>query len=127
VDPALIPLYERAGRTHRGRALETVVLLELGRRGYTSSWLRVGDDWEVDFFAERPGEPALLVQICLDADSDRTWQRAVRSLIAAAERFPDAQPILLTLNSTLPRQALPAPLIWHSAAAWLLTPEPAGA
>lgn len=32
VDPGLITIYERAGRTHRGRALETAVLLELERR-----------------------------------------------------------------------------------------------
>jgi hypothetical protein len=32
VDPGLIALFERSGRSHTGRALETVVLLELERR-----------------------------------------------------------------------------------------------
>ncbi len=40
VDPGLIALYERSGREHKGRALETVVLLELERRGYEVSYLR---------------------------------------------------------------------------------------
>ena len=33
IDPGLISLYERAGRANLGHALETVVLLELERRG----------------------------------------------------------------------------------------------
>jgi uncharacterized protein len=45
VDPGLIPLYERSGRAHYGRALETAVLLELERREYTVDWLRTGDGW----------------------------------------------------------------------------------
>jgi len=37
IDPALISLYARLGRTYRGASLETVVLLELERRGYETT------------------------------------------------------------------------------------------
>jgi predicted AAA+ superfamily ATPase len=33
IDPGLISLYERTGRANLGHALETVILLELERRG----------------------------------------------------------------------------------------------
>jgi predicted AAA+ superfamily ATPase len=121
IDPGLISLYARAGRSYRGASLETVVLLELERRGYQTCWVKVGDDWEVDFFAEQVGEQPLLLQVCLDADADPTWGREVRALAAAAVRFPEARPVLITANSAPPRQSLPAPLIWQSASSWLLS------
>jgi uncharacterized protein len=123
IDPGLIALYARAGRSHRGASLETVVLLELERRGYVATWVKVGNEteaWEVDFLAEQAGMPRLLIQVCLDADAESTWEREVRALHTAAARFPDALPLLLTGTSTPPRRALPEPLMWQPAAAWLL-------
>jgi hypothetical protein len=60
VDSGLIALFERSGRTHQGRALETALLLELERRGYEVAYLRTTQGFEVDFLAQRPGEPPLL-------------------------------------------------------------------
>jgi len=40
VDTGLISLFERSGRTHQGRALETAVMLELERWGYEVSYVR---------------------------------------------------------------------------------------
>jgi predicted AAA+ superfamily ATPase len=120
VDAGLIPLYEQPGRAHRGRALETAVLLELERREYAVSWLRVGDDREVDFFAARPGEPPLLVQVCLDTTDDTTWEREVRALEAAATTYPDAVALLITHDQSPPTRRLPGTLQWFSAAQWLL-------
>jgi predicted AAA+ superfamily ATPase len=120
IDPGLIPLYERPGREHRGRALETAVLLELERREYTVTWLRVGDDQEVDFFATRPGDPPLLVQVSMDTTQDATWEREVRSLEAAAREHPDAEALLVTQDPTPPLRALPGSLQWMAATEWLL-------
>ena len=119
VDPGLIPLFARPGREHRGRALETAVLLELERREYAVTWLRIGD-WEVDFFATRPGDPPLLVQVCLDTTGDATWEREVRALEAAARAHPDADAMLVTQDASPPQRALPAPLQWMAATQWLL-------
>jgi uncharacterized protein len=120
IDPGLIPLYERAGREHRGRALESAVLLELERREYAADWLRVGDGWEVDFIAQRPGDSPLLVQVSLDTAADATLEREVRALEAASRAFPGARALLVTLDSTPPARELPTGLEWLAAAAWFL-------
>lgn len=120
IDPGLIPLYERTGREHRGRALETVVLIELERCGYSVDWFRTANGWEVDFFAERPGEPPLLVQVSLDTAADETWEREVRALADAARAIPEATALLVTLDPAPPLRDLPDGLEWRSAAEWLL-------
>ena len=120
IDPGLIPLYERTGREHHGRALETAILLELERREYTVDWLRTDDGWEVDFFAERPGDPPLLIQVSLDTVEIETWEREVRSLEAAARAYPKARAHLITFDSSLPAHELPATIEWRPASRWLL-------
>jgi len=120
IDPGLIALYARADRTYRGASLETVVLLELERRGYSVTWLKVGDDREVDFLAELAGEQSLLVQVCLDAAADETWEREVSALAAAAAQHRGARAILLTGTSASPGRGLPKRIEWLAAAEWLL-------
>ncbi|MFW5973346.1 MAG: ATP-binding protein [Bacteroidota bacterium] len=120
IDAGLIPLYERSGREHRGRALETAILLELERREYKVDYLRTSEGWEVDFIAERPGDPPLLVQVSLESTADETWEREVRSLESAARAFPDALPVLVTLDPTPPAHDLPEPIQWMPASRWLL-------
>lgn len=120
VDPGLIALFERSGRTHHGRALETVVLLELERRGFDVAYVRTADGFEVDFLAHRAGEAPLLVQVCLESEGDETWERELRALAAAAEAHPDARPFLVTLDAAAPTRPLPGRLHWAPAARWLL-------
>ncbi len=120
VDPGLIPVYEQAGRENRGRSLETIILLELERRGYDVGWVRVGDALEVDFHAEHPATDPLLIQVSLDTASEATWSREIRSLEAAAAIYPDARPLLITLDPTPPTRPLPNGLEWYSASQWLL-------
>ena len=123
IDPGLIPVYERAGRENQGRSLETAILLELERREYTMGWVRVGDDLEVDFYAEHPTAEPLLIQVSLDTSSRTTWEREVRALRAAAEEYPKARPLLITLDPTPPQSPLPHRLEWYSASQWLLEME----
>lgn len=123
VDPGLISVYERTGRVHRGRALETAVLLELERRGYTAEWVRTPRGWEVDFLAERAGDPPLLVQVSLETAADDTWEREIRALADAARAHPSARALLLTLDPSPPLRELPAPLEWRAASHWLLDAE----
>lgn len=120
IDPGLIPLYERTGREHHGRALETAVLIELERRGYAVDWLRTDDGWEVDFFAERTGDPPLIVQVSLDTAELETWDREVRALADAARALPRARSLLVTLDPSPPTQELPEGVAWRSATQWLL-------
>lgn len=120
VDPGLIPLFARGGRGYQGHALETAVLLELERRGWELSYVRTAEGWEVDFFAHRPGEAPLLVQVCLETGDDATWEREVRALRSAGETYGDARLFLVTLDSSPPRRRLPGRVTWAPAARWLL-------
>ncbi len=122
VDPGLIAVYETAGRTHRGRALETAILLELERRRYAVDWYRTEEGWEVDFLATRAGATPLLVQVCLDTSADDTWDREVRALMSASAANPEAEALLVTLDPTPPARELPGRLQWMPAARWLLEP-----
>jgi hypothetical protein len=83
-------------------------------------WVRVGDDLEVDFYAEHAVADPLLIQVSLDTASETTWAREVRSLRAAAEEYPEARPLLITLDPTPPMRPLPHRLEWSAASQWLL-------
>jgi predicted AAA+ superfamily ATPase len=120
IDPGLIALFERTGLAHQGAALETVVMLELERRGYGTSYVRTPAGFEVDFLVHRPGDAPLLVQVSLETEGDQTWDRELRALEEAAPAYPQARPILLTLDATPPRRQLPPNITWMSATQWLL-------
>ncbi len=120
VDPGLIALFERSGRTHHGRALETAILLELERRGFEVSYVRTADGFEVDFLAHRAGDAPLLVQACLESEGDETWERELRALTDAAVSYPDARPFLVTLDAHPADPAhAGADVTWASASHWL--------
>ena len=120
VDPGFISLFERSGRSHQGRALETTVLLELERRGWETSYVRTKADYEVDFLAHRPGEKPLLIQVCLECEGEETWNRELRSLEMAITTFPQARPFLITLDPSPPSRPMPAKITWAPATQWLL-------
>lgn len=120
VDPGLIPVYERSARSNLGHALETTVLIELERRGYQIDYVRTPEGLEVDFLAQAARRPPTLIQVCLDTSDPATLEREVRALSAAAGAIPESSALLLTLDPTPPKPALPAPIKWRSAIAWLL-------
>jgi uncharacterized protein len=120
VDPGLIALFERSGRTHHGRALETAILLELERRGFDVAYVRTAEGFEVDFLAHRAGEAPLLVQVCLESEGDETWERELRALQAGAGTHPDARAFLVTLDAVPPSRPMPDGLTWAPVARWLL-------
>jgi predicted AAA+ superfamily ATPase len=120
VDPALIALFERSGHEQWGRVLETVILLELERRGYETAYVRTPDGYEVDFLAQRAGETPLLVQACLESEADETWAREVRALAAARTKHRGARAWLVTMDATPPSRPLPKGIAWAPAARWLL-------
>lgn len=123
VDPGLISLYERTGRANLGRALETVVLLELERRGCDISYIRTEEGYEVDFYARDAEGRSTLIQVAAEVEDNDTWVREVRALAGAAQQFPGASAILLTADANPPAETLPSPLRWQAAASWLLDGE----
>lgn len=123
IDPGLIPIYERFGRPNLGQALESAVLVELERRGYTTAYLRTQEGYEVDFIARHPAGAWRLLQVCTDISDPATRQRELRALVAAAAAYPEAQATLVTLDSVPPHPPLPAPINWQPAVSWFLEDE----
>jgi len=78
----------------------------------------------VDFHARDPDGHVWLIQVSAEVRDATTRQREIRALASAAEAYPDATAVLLTADGEPPDEALPSPLAWQSAAAWLLGEPP---
>ena len=68
-NPGLIPVFDRSGKANLGHALETVVALELERRGAEVAYVKTADDREVDFLARYPDGSQHLMQVCARLDT----------------------------------------------------------
>jgi len=110
IDPGLILIYEKAGRANTSRALETVIVIELERRGYEFFYINTDEGYEIDFLAHSPEGEWLLLQICADLSNAATHEREVPTLVAASKAYPNAIPILITLDAVPPQPGLPEPL-----------------
>jgi len=122
-DPGLIPLFDRSGRANLGHGLETVVLLELERRGMEVSYVRTPEGYEVDFLARRPGGAEELIQVTADASDGATARRELRALAGAAQRYPRAVQRLLTLTRDGLPAEVPSGIVAQPAYEWLLAAE----
>ena len=118
VDPGLIPLFDRSGRANTGHALETVIRIELERRGLNVHYVRKAG-YEVDFLIQTPEGETALIQVCADLSEKKTSEREIRALMEASKEHPQAKKLLITLT---PEMAINIPdsIRVHSAALWLL-------
>jgi len=120
IDPGLIDVYERTSAPNTGHALETVIMLELERRGCEIGYVRTSEGYKIDFHVRNPdGEPHL-IQVCTDISVHEAREGEIRALTSAAKEHPRAVPILITLDTIPPNPVLPEPLQWKCAADWLL-------
>ncbi len=123
IDPGFIPVFDRSGKANAGHALETVVLLELLRRGAEPAWVRTAEGHEVDFLARHADGSTELIQVCLGAERPETETREIRSLQNALKEHPGARATVVTLRPET--FATPPPgIAVISAVAWLLDPAP---
>lgn len=119
IDPGLIPIFDRTGRANLGHALETVIRIELERRGLMVTYIRTRGGYEVDFLARSPGGEQALIQVCADLGDPQTVEREVRALQEASQNFPGAQQLLITLTPEVGIEVPPSIKV-YSATAWLL-------
>jgi predicted AAA+ superfamily ATPase len=129
VDPGLIPLFDRTGRANLGHALETVVLLELERRGAEVTYVKTPGGHEVDFLARYPDGRVELVQVCADASEPAVAARELRALAEARSILGKARALLLTATQAGLPAVLPPRVTAMPASLWLLAapgsaPEP---
>jgi uncharacterized protein len=123
VDTALASLFDKSQKTNVGHALEMVVFHELQRRGAHVSYVKNRSGTEVDFLAVDAGGAETLIQVCANIDDDDTRARECRALHDAAEEWPNARRLLLTLRHQVPTpdigtiEVLP---VWR----WMLMGDP---
>ena len=119
IDPGLISVFDRSGRSNSGHALETCVLLELMRRGAEVAWVRSSGGFEVDFLARHVNGAEELIQVCLAAEDDGTATREIRALQSALGDHRGAKATVITLRPESFTQSPPGIEI-VSAVEWLL-------
>lgn len=120
IDPGLIPVFDRSGRTNVGHALETSVLLQLDRAGAELAYVKTANGHEVDFLARYPEGHEELIQVCANLDSPETRDRETRALQEALIEHPRARPVLITLDPWPPRIPSPPRIEILNAEEWLL-------
>jgi hypothetical protein len=124
IDPGLIPVFDRSGRANLGHALETVVLIELERRGFTATYLRTPSGREVDFLARHPDGRLELIQVCAVATAENTLERELAALEEAARLHPRATlRLLAATRDALPPRQVPG-VIAQPAYEWILDAAP---
>ncbi len=99
VDPALSRTAAFAKPEDVGHRLETLVYLELRRRGLSElGYLETNGGFEVDFCGHGPdGEPRL-VQVCSSLSEPETRTRELRALEAAMTELGASEAVLVTLD-----------------------------
>jgi len=120
VDPGFIPIFARYGTPNIGPALETVVLLELERRGAEVRYVQTPEGFEVDFLARYYEGREELIQVSAELGDPETRQREVRALLVAAKQYPRASLHLITLEPEAVPE-IPTDIRLHPAFIWLLS------
>lgn len=122
IDPGLIPIFDRSGKENLGHHLETVVFLELLRRGAELTYVRTAHGFEIDFHVRSIDGREELIQVCTSIDQPATLAREVRALQDAAADFPQAVLLLITLDQPA-SFVIPEGVTIVAARDWLLQPQ----
>jgi predicted AAA+ superfamily ATPase len=91
VDTGIRSIY--SGNTDIEKSLETLVYIELCRRGYTVT-SREWPMWEIDFFAQKENDTQL-IQVCYTLVGTDTYAREIRPLRDIRESYPQT---ILTMD-----------------------------
>jgi len=126
VDPALSAALSFRASGDVGHLLETVVYLELRRRGKSLAYVVTPSGYEVDFLAEDPRGGRELIQVCADLEDPRTRQRELRALEEGMTETSCERATLITLQEEGSADLAGRPLRIVPAWRWLLEPEAAG-
>jgi predicted AAA+ superfamily ATPase len=123
VDPALSAAVSFRASGDVGHLLETVVYLELRRRGRRLAYVATRSGYEVDFLAEDSTGSRELVQVCADLEGSATRQRELRALEEGIEETSCERATLVTLEEEGSTQIGGRPIRIIPAWRWLLEPE----
>ncbi|MCB9537052.1 MAG: ATP-binding protein [Myxococcales bacterium] len=97
-DPALARAMTM--RPDTGHLLETLVFLELRRRGFDVGYLTTESGYEVDFMARHLDGRTAMVQVCARLDEPETRRRELRALEEALTTHAVDEAAVVTLHET---------------------------
>jgi len=100
IDPALIAAFDRGSKANTGHVLETIVAIELERRGAKSGYVATPSGFEVDFSTTAPTGKQSLIQVCADLSDKDVREREFRALRDELKVRRKAQGLLLTATTT---------------------------
>jgi len=83
------------------RALETMVFIELKRRGYiVNYYLTRSDRKEIDFVVSKHGKVIALIQVSMDISNRKTFDREIAPLLTAAKYLKSAKIYILQMGGS---------------------------
>ena len=115
IDPGLAVAYNRTGKANRGALLESIVAVELARRGWQFGYVTTPSGYEVDFEAWDWQKNRWLIQVCTDFELVERELRALRE----AQR-PDDRLLVLSLTEEFFTAGVAVTPTWK----WLLEGDP---
>lgn len=98
IDTGLAQAFHHGMDMDRGRLLETLVFLDLRRRGLEVAWLRTTQGYEVDFVARQMDMEPQLIQVSESLADAKTRERELRALRAAMAERKRKRGAVVTLN-----------------------------
>lgn len=117
-DHALACAFCPAPGMDRGHLIENIVACELSRRCRDLAYVKTAGGFEVDFLAT-DFDGRRLVQVASDLTSAATLDREIRSLLGAANEFPDASLWLLAGSELRAGVQLPPEVRYEPVWLWL--------
>ncbi|MBK9071265.1 MAG: ATP-binding protein [Myxococcales bacterium] len=99
IDPGFVNANTAPGHFDRGLALETLVYIELRRRGHQPFYGDFGRG-EIDFIIGSDGEPSALMQVAWSIADETTRARELKPLWDAAKKWPKAKLTVVTAYET---------------------------
>jgi predicted AAA+ superfamily ATPase len=86
-DLGLSNIFRVANLQNRGSDLESIVFLELIRRGYKVYYYKTSSDYECDFLVEVDGKVTILLQVSKTLKDEKTLKRELKGLIKTKDEL----------------------------------------
>lgn len=93
---------------NRSRMLENIIFLSLKNNGYeVFYWKGQNKDWEVDFVARKQGAETIAIQVCIEIQNEKIFERETRSLLLLKKELRINKLYLIVENINSIKQSIP--------------------
>jgi predicted AAA+ superfamily ATPase len=102
IDLGLCNVFRVPNLQTRGSDLETVVFLELLRRGYKVYYYKTSNDLECDFIVQKDNEIVQLIQVSISLEDEKTYKREIEPFEKTIDelKLKNLQCLIITEDST---------------------------